>query len=83
MSFSNEEARIERETTALQLQDSEALYKLAEQYKKEGYDEYAETLKYAAKKIEAEEAQEDQVRADKEERDTERADEHYSPSEGK
>jgi hypothetical protein len=84
MSYSNQEAKGEREEAiqiALQSQDSEALYKLAEMYKEEGDDAYAETLRYAAKKIDAEDL-DDQARADKAEREIERAEEHYHPAEG-
>ena len=85
MSYSLKQAKDERDvevTEALQTRDTEALYHLAGLYKEEGEDEIAETLQFAAKKMDAVDAQEDQVRADKEERDIERAEEHYSPSEG-
>jgi hypothetical protein len=84
MSYTNNEAKGEREEAvqlALQSRDSEALYKLAEMYKKAGDDEYAETLRFAAKKIDAEDLN-DQARADKAEREIERAEEHYHPAEG-
>ena len=85
MSYLNQKAKGEREEAvqqALQSRDSEALYHLAGLYKEEGDDEYAETLIMAAKKIDADDAQEDQVRADKEDRELERAEEHYHPAEG-
>ena len=73
--------REEAISEALQSRDSEALYKLAEMYKEENDDEYAETLRFAAKKIDTEDL-DDQARADQAEREIERAEEHYYPAEG-
>ena len=84
MSYTKNEAKGEREeaiSNALQSRDSEALYQLAEQYKEENDDEYAETLRFAAKKVDQEDL-DDQARADKAEREIERAEEHYHPAEG-
>jgi hypothetical protein len=84
MSYLNQKAKGEREEAvqqALQSRDSEALYKLAELYKEEGEDEYAETLRFAAKKVDQEDL-DDQARADQAERELERAEEHYHPAEG-
>jgi len=73
--------REEAISEALQSRDSDKLRALADDYSEEGDTEYAETLRFAAKKIDTEDL-DDQARADKAEREIERAEEHYHPAEG-
>ena len=85
MSYSVRQAKDEREqevSEAMQTRDSEALYRLASLYKEEGDDEGAEMLLFTARKIEREDTQGDQARADQKEREQDLLDEHFAPSEG-
>lgn len=85
MSYSIAQARSEQDNMiidAIVTRDSEALYQIAGIVKEQGEDEEAERLLTIAKQIDWEDAQADQVQADKEERETEQQEAGYYPSEG-
>lgn len=85
MSYSIAQARTEQDNMiidAIVTRDSEALYQIAGIVKEQGEDEEAERLLTIAKQIDWEDAQADQVQADKDERETEQYEADQLPAEG-